>query len=152
MGWSSGSALMSEVIASMQEANIHEFQRVMAYKGIIDAFRDADCDTLDECVGEDPAFDEAFESRDSSLGDGQMNPGLPAALWKACCDSFDYAIKLRTGEVFRFTDAELIDPEWVLISGLDHYENMFPKEFNFERGLQVRLSDIVWVADAPAGS
>lgn len=65
MGWASGSTLMSRVIAAMQKANIHESQREIAYKGIIEAFEGEDCDTLDECVGEDPAFDLAFENRDA---------------------------------------------------------------------------------------
>jgi hypothetical protein len=31
------------------------------YKKMIEIFEDHDCDTLDECVGVDAAFDSAFE-------------------------------------------------------------------------------------------
>lgn len=60
MGWSSGSTLMSEVIAAMKNAEVPEYLRASAYRGIIEAFRNEDCDTLDECYGQDPAFDAAY--------------------------------------------------------------------------------------------
>lgn len=51
---------MSRLIASMVLAGISSPQRTSAYRGIIAAFHDTDCDTLGECLGEDPAFDAAF--------------------------------------------------------------------------------------------
>jgi hypothetical protein len=33
---------------------------VLVYEILIDQFENYDCDTLDECVGADPAFDEAM--------------------------------------------------------------------------------------------
>ena len=78
---------------------------------------------------------------------------LPHSLIKATYDSFDYAMKLRTGEVIRFREAK-IHGAFVTLNidqngGTDkrHYN-----DFSFERGLDVRLSDIVWCADAPDGS
>lgn len=60
MGWASGSRLMSDLIDSVKR-NVDDFEsRVGLYLEMIKNFADADCDTLDECLGEDEAFDEAF--------------------------------------------------------------------------------------------
>jgi hypothetical protein len=77
------------------------------------------------------------------------------ALAKACQDTcFDYALKLRTGEVLRFVGAELLNSEWIRIDlgGKDRWDtpNNFP--FKADRGLEIRISEIVWVMDAPDGS
>jgi hypothetical protein len=72
-------------------------------------------------------------------------------LRKACNDSFQYALQLRDGTVFEFEEADPIDDEWVRISGISMAPNTFHK-FTFARGLDVRVSEIVWVADAPHGS
>ena len=77
------------------------------------------------------------------------------ALAKACEDPcFDYALKLRTGEVLRFVGAEILNPEWIRIDlgEKDRWEkpNNFP--FKADRGLEIRISEIVWVMDAPDGS
>lgn len=61
MGWASGSRLFSEVIDVVQKHVLDEEERVNIYKGLIDAFEDADWDTQDECVGEDPAYDAALK-------------------------------------------------------------------------------------------
>ena len=77
------------------------------------------------------------------------------ALAKACFDNcFDYALKLRTGEVIRFTGAEIINNEWIHLT-LDSWLKQAPENrlpFTVERGVDVRLADIVWVMDAPEGS
>lgn len=77
------------------------------------------------------------------------------ALAKACCDNyFDYALKLRTGEVIRFVGAEVLTPEWIRLEVASQYaqpeDNALP--FKADRGVEVRVSDIVWVMDAPEGS
>lgn len=60
MGWASGSRLMSDLIESVKN-NVDNFEsRVDLYLEMIKNFEDADCDTLDECLGEDEAFDEAW--------------------------------------------------------------------------------------------
>lgn len=61
MGWSSGSVLMRDIIASLNEAKIDDKKRHIAYKGIIKAFENEDCDTLCECLGNDPIFDEVYK-------------------------------------------------------------------------------------------
>ncbi len=78
--------------------------------------------------------------------------GSPA-LVKACFDTFDYALKLRTGQVIRFGSARIINTEWVHIDleGLDQKPG-FSLEFPADRGVDVRIADIVWVMDAPEGS
>jgi hypothetical protein len=76
------------------------------------------------------------------------------ALAKACVDHFDYALKLRTGEVIRFTDAEIIRPGWIHLEvrepAAQPRMNRLP--FMADRGIDVRIDEIVWVMDAPEGS
>lgn len=61
MGWASGSSMFGEIIEFLQETIEDEDVRKEIYLGLIDIFENRDCDTLDECKGEDEAFDEAFE-------------------------------------------------------------------------------------------
>ena len=61
MGWASGSRLFGEIIDRMK-LNIDDVvQRKNMYIDLIEAFEDADCDTLYECLGHDDCFDLAFE-------------------------------------------------------------------------------------------
>jgi hypothetical protein len=84
--------------------------------------------------------------------------GWPRALAKATVDPFFYAVGLRGGAIIHFESAELIDDEhteWVSLRGCP--ENMrleldHGHEMTFERGLEVRVADILWAADAPHGS
>ena len=78
---------------------------------------------------------------------------LPDALLKAAVDPFDYAMQLRTGDVIRFEHVE-IRGAWVHLQGVkewDHAAVEYPV-YTFERGLDIRIADIVWVCDAPCGS
>lgn len=61
MGWGSGSTVFSEVIAVMKEKVEDAEIRAEIYRDLIDVFENADCDTLDECVGDDKVFDEVWE-------------------------------------------------------------------------------------------
>ncbi len=78
---------------------------------------------------------------------------LPASLLKAISDPFDYAIGLRTGLVIRFSEAR-IQGEWVhlLVAGTNRPVGNGDDTYNWERGIDVRLTEIVWCADAPIGS
>ncbi len=60
MGWASGSRLFGAVIEAIQPEITDEEKRKALYRKLIDAFRDEDWDTLDECVGEDPAYDAVY--------------------------------------------------------------------------------------------
>lgn len=85
--------------------------------------------------------------------------GVPAALRKACEDPFDYALGLRNGRIIFFSEARLCRP-FVYLSGirrttirhLEGVEQGAGHSGDFDRGLDVRLDDISWVADAPHGS
>lgn len=70
----------------------------------------------------------------------------PNSLIKACVDEFSYALRLRSGDIIRFAFAE-IHGEFVTVSSPFGTErgNVFP----FPRGVDVRISDIVWCADDP---
>lgn len=61
MGWASGSTLFSIVIDVIQEHVPDHDERVEIYTGLIEAFEESDWDTQDECMGEDPAYDEALK-------------------------------------------------------------------------------------------
>jgi len=97
----------------------------------------------------------------------------PNALQKAVNDNFVYAACIRDIGVVTFEEAEIvraysfgchgsveINPDWVRLlrvvftngcCGFDsHAGDIAP--LTFDRGLEVRVSDIVWVADAPWGS
>jgi hypothetical protein len=83
------------------------------------------------------------------------------ALVKASQDPFDYAIKLRTGEVIRFESLKFLDDGWVEINGIRFPGSEcgfgVPRDcegipFPAPRGMDVRIADIVWVMDAPTGS
>lgn len=71
-------------------------------------------------------------------------------LAKATSDQFDFVVGLRTGVVMRFISKTLsIEGDWVFLPEPD---TVIGLPFPFCRGMQVRLSEIAWVADAPEGS
>lgn len=75
-------------------------------------------------------------------------PGLPDELYKAWGDPYRYCLKLRTGETFVFECLEFNGPDFVKLQGVE--TKCLPvvnDYFQFSRGLSVRVSDIVWVAD-----
>lgn len=90
--------------------------------------------------------------------------GYPDALAKAVFDqSFDYALRLRTGEMIEFVGATPRPGGWVYLNVEYHYDPVSRTHskgqhqtakhpYLFARGVDVRVSDIVWVADAPNGS
>ncbi len=83
----------------------------------------------------------------------------PPSLIKAASDPFDYACRLVTGEVIRF-DHATIHGDYVTLecgSFFDAFaDNDTPKAqrlpYPCPRGVDVRVADIVWCADAPQGS
>jgi hypothetical protein len=78
----------------------------------------------------------------------------PPSLLKAAGDAFDYALRLRTGEVIRFETAE-IHGAFATLRGTDHWVEDHGRSrlpYPCPRGLDVRVDDIVWCADAPNGS
>lgn len=80
---------------------------------------------------------------------------LPPSLLKACGDPFAYALGLKSGTVIEFCEAR-ITGRWVKLEGvMTGGECPFDKLIfghRFYRGLEVRLEDIAWCADAPDGS
>lgn len=61
MSWSSGSGLFSDLIYILKRKIDEDSIREEIYAEMIEIFEDHDCDTLDECVGNDPAFDKVFK-------------------------------------------------------------------------------------------
>jgi hypothetical protein len=61
MGWGSGSRLAAGLIDAAKETISSDTERESFYEQMIEMFQDFDCDTLDECVGHDPVFDELWE-------------------------------------------------------------------------------------------
>src|SRR5206468_2842452 len=86
-------------------------------------------------------------------------PMFPLSLLKATIDPFFYALRMSTGEVIHFVQAT-IHGDYVRIGGdtdgenqpLDNDEVNSKLPHRFYRGLDVRVQDIVWCADAPDGS
>lgn len=85
--------------------------------------------------------------------------GLPVDhhLIKAMIDPFDYALKTRSGEIVQFCECKYLGGGWVRLTthemhNLDHVPKEQRLAFPAERGVDIRISDIVWVMDAPAGS
>lgn len=77
--------------------------------------------------------------------------GWPPALIKAASDSFDYAAFVETLGIVRFEYViPCTSPDWVTLVLLPGENAKLP--FSFARGIDVRLADIRWVADAPQGS
>lgn len=64
MGWASGSDIAYRLIKTIQENVLDDHARQAIYEDLIDAFEDADCDTLYECIGVDPVFDCFFDGYD----------------------------------------------------------------------------------------
>ena len=60
MGWATGSMIMSAFVDELEDSSLGHTQRVLVYELLIDTFENYDCDTLDECIGSDSAFDEAW--------------------------------------------------------------------------------------------
>jgi hypothetical protein len=60
MSWSRGSSLFSEVIEVIKNHVKDDNARESMYYDLIEAFESFDCDTLNECLGEDPIFDKVY--------------------------------------------------------------------------------------------
>lgn len=69
MGWSSGSRVADDLIKALSETVEDDYIREEFYRKMIEIFEDHDCDTLDECVGVDAAFDSAFEEFTDTVED-----------------------------------------------------------------------------------
>lgn len=72
MGWSSGSDLCREVISILKDKVEDIPLREEIYVSLIPAFEHADCDTLDECLDLDIAFDNVFK---------ELNPDIEEQDW-----------------------------------------------------------------------
>lgn len=60
MSWALGSELFSEIIEIIKETIDDDSIREELYYKLIGCFENRDCDTLDECLNEDDAFDSAY--------------------------------------------------------------------------------------------
>lgn len=90
--------------------------------------------------------------------------GWPYALIKATQDEFDYALALKTGEVFFFRHARAQEClKWATIfphkdfHDLQDLRSAFDLRANIvgigkDRGLEINIDNIAWVTDAPFGS
>jgi hypothetical protein len=58
--WTSGSELLSDIIDILKTKVEDDQLREDIYIDLINAFEDFDCDVIYECLGEDIAFDAAY--------------------------------------------------------------------------------------------
>lgn len=61
MGWNTGSYLFNNIIEALLDSGIDEDARESVYRALIPQFEDMDCDTMDECVGNDKIFDKVYK-------------------------------------------------------------------------------------------
>lgn len=61
MGWNGASHVMSQIIETTEELVANYQTRVELYKNYIEILENEDADTLEECLGESDAYDEAFK-------------------------------------------------------------------------------------------
>ena len=69
MGWASGSGLMSEIIEIVEEHFPSIGEKDELFFNMIKVFADADCDTLDECLGQSPSFDDALSKYNAKFSE-----------------------------------------------------------------------------------
>ena len=79
--------------------------------------------------------------------------GWPPFLLKSVGDPFDYVAFVRGVGLVRFEYAEPVSPEWVRLRPHQYHDMQSPGlRYPCPRGLEVRVADLVYVADAPEGS
>ena len=80
------------------------------------------------------------------------DPELPPSLERALVETADYAVRLRTGELVRFTRAERRGAFVVLHAAGGPAADLPIAESlaAFPHGLEVRISEIVWCARGPS--
>lgn len=78
---------------------------------------------------------------------------LPPSLCKAVDDCFQYALKLKTGEIIQFESAT-VHGDWVSLHGDGASDSKLKQHFPFPiaRQVDVRIEDILWCIDAPFNS
>jgi len=101
---------------------------------------------------ESPTDDDAVPGL---FGGELIDAGIPPALAKACLDRHKYALGLRDGTILLFEFATL-NPQktWVHLDNVSvtsHNESPvgLDKDLYYPRGIEVCVSEIAWVADAP---
>jgi hypothetical protein len=79
-------------------------------------------------------------------------------LAKSCCDYFDYLLKLKSGEIIFYREAEIVSDKFIRLKQAKFINNIkidvygYESDLITERGIDVAISEIVWVIDAPLGS
>ena len=81
MGWSSGSAVFADIITVLKDKVEDIPLREEIYEDLIPVFENADCDTLDECLDIDIAFDTVFKG---------LNPDIEDEEYEKDWDDNDY--------------------------------------------------------------
>lgn len=71
MGWSTGSMLASEIIENAMRNIADPTARSVFYRDMIESFESYDCDTLDECLGVDEAFDLVYKELYGDYGEDE---------------------------------------------------------------------------------
>lgn len=94
------------------------------------------------------------DNGDGLSGCGMCRSRYPKALIKACSDEFTYALGLVSGAVIVFGSAE-INGDWVHLSDIDDNFTTLANPSNYcvfmDRGIDIQISHILWVVDAPNG-
>jgi hypothetical protein len=76
---------------------------------------------------------------------------LPGALTAACCHPGEFALGLRDGTILFFDQATYLSgSEWIHVHMAIGLRNS-PRGFVGGRGTDIRLTDVMWVADMGPG-
>lgn len=68
----------------------------------------------------------------------------PPALIKALDDPFEYQLTLTNGETFTFEQAEYVNSDFIRI-------RWYNQGIKYPRGIEIRVSQIATIVDAPNG-
>jgi hypothetical protein len=106
-----------------------------------------------ECVYDDDDGGAAEAARAVAESRRRTYAKMPAALLKACEDTFVYAAYVKHLGLVTFSSACVTGDGWVrlLFDDISQVPE-FRCKHHFGRGVDVRLEDIRWVADCPHGS
>ncbi len=112
-------------------------------------------DAISEAEAEEDGAEEAWAAMEAGAAHVCRPCALtvPPSLLKAAIDNpFDYALGLRSGHVLRFKGCQFHGAWVTIMLGEGVRSEPLGTHYTFDRGVDVRLDEIVWCADAPQGS
>lgn len=91
-----------------------------------------------------------FSAIDVNISDARVTVGIdewPYTLQKAISEGGDYTLRLSNGDTFRFNEANFSSKHWVRLEEVHNGNG-----FNYTKGVDIRVSEILWISEAPKTS